>query len=38
MPDFLTGLDEMCLMSDVHGDLCVFASADKKRQEKLLQD
>jgi hypothetical protein len=38
MPDFLIGLDEMCLMSDAHGDLRVFASADKKKQEKLLQD
>jgi hypothetical protein len=38
MPDFLIGLDEMCLMSDAHGDLRVVASADKKKQEKLLQD
>lgn len=38
MPHFLIGLDEMCLMSDSHGDLRVVDSADKKRQEKLLQD
>jgi hypothetical protein len=38
MPEFLIGLDEMCLMSDAHGDLRVVASADKKKQEKLLQD
>ncbi len=38
MPYFLIGLDEMCPMSDTHSDLCVFASADKKKQEKLLQD
>ena len=38
MPHFLIGLDEMCLMSDSHGDLRVVASADKKKQEKLLQD
>ncbi len=28
----------MCLMSDCHGDLRVFAAANKKKQEKLLQD
>ena len=38
MPQFLIGLDEMCLMSDSHGDLRVVASADKMKQEKLLQD
>ncbi len=38
MPNFTVGLDEMCLMSDCHGDLRVFAAADKKKQEKLLQD
>jgi hypothetical protein len=38
MPNFIIGLDEMCLMSDAHGNLRVFASADKKKQEKLLQD
>jgi hypothetical protein len=38
MPEFLLGLDKMCLMSDAHGDLQVVASADKKKQEKLLQD
>ena len=38
MPHFLIGLDEMCLMSDSHGNLQVVASADKKKQEKLLQD
>ena len=38
MPEFLIGLDEMCLMSDAHGDLRVVASANKKKQEKLLQD
>jgi hypothetical protein len=38
MPEFLLGLDEMCLMSDAHGNLRVVASTDKKKQEKLLQD
>ena len=38
MPHFIIRLDEMCLMSDCHGDLCVFAASDKKKQEKLLQD
>ncbi len=28
----------MRLVSDCHGDLRVFAAADKKNQEKLLQD
>jgi hypothetical protein len=35
---FIAGLNEMCLMSDAHGDLRVFGSADKKKHEKLLQD
>jgi len=30
MPHFLIGLDEMCLMSNSHGDLRVVDSADKK--------
>lgn len=34
----LIGLDEMCPMSNSHGDLQVVASADKKKQKKLLQD
>jgi hypothetical protein len=38
MPNFIVGLDEMCLMSDCHGNLRVFAAADKKKQEKFLQD
>jgi hypothetical protein len=38
MGHFIVGLNEMCLMSDTHGDLCVFGSADKKKHEKLLQD
>jgi hypothetical protein len=38
MPHFIIGLDERCLMSDCHSDLRVFAAADKKKQEKLLQD
>ena len=38
MPYFIIGLDEMCPMSDCHGDLHVFAASDKKKQEKLLQD
>ena len=38
MPHFIIGLDEMCLMSDCHSDLRVFAASDKKKQEKLLQD
>ena len=35
---FIIDLDEMCLMSDCYGNLYVFAAADKKKQEKLLQD
>ena len=35
---FIVGLDEMCLMSDAHGNLQVVAAADKKKHEKLLQD
>lgn len=38
MEHFIIGLDEMCLMSDAHGDLHVIAAADKKKHEKLLQD
>jgi hypothetical protein len=33
MPHFLIGLDKMCLMSEAHGNLRVFASADKKTGE-----
>ena len=35
---FIWGLDEMCLMSDHHGNLHVIACAEKKKHEKLLQD
>jgi hypothetical protein len=38
MPNLIVGLDKMCLMSNCHGNLQVFAAADKKKQEKLLQD
>jgi hypothetical protein len=38
MGHFIVGLDEMCLMSDAHGHLRVFGSANKKKHEKLLQD
>ena len=34
----IVGLDEMCLMSDHHGNLRVIASANNKKHEKLLQD
>ena len=34
---FFVGLDEMCLMSDAHGNLQVVAAANKKKQEKLPQ-
>ena len=37
MPNFIVGLDKMCLMSDCHGNIRVFAAADKKKQEKLLK-
>jgi hypothetical protein len=30
MPEFLLGLDKLCLMSDAHGNLRVVASANKK--------
>ena len=36
-PNFIVGLDKMCLMSDCHGNIRVFAAADKKKQEKLLK-
>ncbi len=38
VPRFIIGLDKMCLMSDCHNNLRMFAAADKKKQEKLLQD
>ena len=38
MHHFIIGLDEMCIMSDAHGDLRVVACAQKKKHEKLLQD
>ncbi len=38
MGHFIVGLNEMCLMSDAHGDLRVFGSASKKKHDKLLQD
>ena len=38
MQHFISGLDEMCLMSDAHGYLHVIAAADKKKHEKLLRD
>jgi hypothetical protein len=31
MPEFLLGLDKMCLMSDAHGNLRVVASVNKKK-------
>ena len=34
----LSASNEMCLMSNCHGDLRVFAASGKKKQEKLLQD
>ncbi len=38
MSHFIVGLDEMCIMSDFHGNAHVFGSADKKKHEKILQD
>jgi len=38
MAHFIIGLDEMCIMSDSHGDCYVIAASDKKKHEKLLQD
>ena len=38
MHHFIIGLDEMCLMSDQHGDLRVVAAAEKRNHEKVLQD
>ncbi len=38
MGHFIVGLNKMCLMSDAHGDLRVFGSANKKKHKKLLQD
>lgn len=35
---FIVGLDEMCLMSDMHGNLRVIGAAGKTKHEKLLQD
>ena len=38
MSHFIVGLDEMCIMSDFHGNAHVFVSADKKKHAKILQD
>ena len=38
MHHFVVGLDEMCLMSDAHGNLRIIGAAEKKKHEKLLQD
>ena len=38
MPHYVVGLDEMCLMGDVHGSCGIIGSMDKKKLEKLLQD
>ena len=35
---FIIGLDEMCLMSDTHGNLRIIGAAEKKKHEKVLQD
>ena len=38
MCHFIIGLDEMCIMSNAHGELVVIAAADKKKHEKFLND
>ena len=38
MHHFIAGLDEMCLMSDMHGNLCVIGVLGGTKHEKLLQD
>jgi hypothetical protein len=38
MSHFIVGLDEMCIMSDFHGNAHIIGSADKKKHEKILQD
>jgi hypothetical protein len=37
MPHFLIGLDEMCLMSDSHGDLRVVASLGLQLESRRLE-
>jgi hypothetical protein len=34
MAHFIIGLDEMCIMSDAHGDCYVIAASDKKKHER----
>jgi hypothetical protein len=36
MSHFIVGLDEMCIMSDFHGNGHIIGSADKKKHEKIL--
>ena len=38
MSHFICGLDEMCLQSDVNGDMKVFGSMTKKKHEEMVAD
>ena len=38
MHHFIIGLDKMCRMNDVHGNMKVIAVGDKKKHKKLPKD
>ena len=38
IPHFIVGLDEMCLLSDAHGDLRVIGAANKSKHEAMIAD
>ena len=38
MPHFISGLDEVCLQSDVNGDMEVFGSMTKKKHKAMVVD
>ena len=38
MPHFISGLDEVCLQSDVNGDMEVFGSMTKKKHKAMVAD
>ena len=38
MGHFITGLHEMCILSDHYGSSSIIGSADKKKHEKVLQE
>ena len=38
MPNYVLGLDEICLIGDAHGSCKIIGSMDENKHEKLLQD